>query len=72
MGRGGIGGGGLAVIGQGRGNFGCRGRGRGARTRPALTKEQLDKELDEYMSNTKARLDADLDAIMQTDSETDD
>ena len=72
MGRGGIGAGGLAVIGRGRGNFGCRGRGRGARSRPALTKEQLDKELDEYMSNTKARLDADLDAIMQTDSETDD
>lgn len=72
MGRGGIRGRGLAVIGRGRGNFGCRGRGRGARTRPALTKEQLDKELDEYMSNTKARLDADLDVIMQTDSETDD
>lgn len=72
MGRGGIGGRGLAVIGRGRGNFGWRGRGRGARTRPALTKEQLDKELDAYMSNTKARLDADLDVYMQTDSETDD
>lgn len=46
MGRGGIGGRGLAVIGRGRGNFGCRGRGRGAHNRPALTKEQLDKELD--------------------------
>ncbi|XP_057643912.1 chromatin target of PRMT1 protein-like isoform X2 [Chionomys nivalis] len=64
---------GLAGIGRGRGNFGCRGRGRGARTRPALTKEQLDKELDAYMSNTKRRLDAELDAYMaQTDSETDD
>ncbi|KAM7335424.1 hypothetical protein ACRRTK_005901 [Alexandromys fortis] len=76
MGRGGIGGRGLAVIGRGRGNFGWRGRGRGrgrgARTRPALTKEQLDKELDAYMSNTKARLDAELDVYMQTDSETDD
>ena len=73
MGRGGIGGRGPAVVGRGRGNFGCRGRGRGARTRPALTKEQLDKELDEYMSNTKARLDAELDAYMaETDSETDD
>lgn len=73
MGRGGIGGRGLAVIGRGRGNFGCRGRGRGARTRPALTKEQLDKELDAYMSNTKARLDAELDAYMaETDSETHD
>lgn len=69
MGRGGIGGRGLAGIGRGRGNFGCRGRGRGARTRPALTKEQLDKELDAYMSNTKARLDAELDAYMaETDS----
>lgn len=73
MGRGGIGGRGLAVIGRGRGNFGCRGRGRGAHNRPALTKEQLDKELDAYMSNTKARLDAELDAYMaQKDSETDD
>lgn len=72
MGRGGIGGRGPAVVGRGRGNFGCRGRGRGARTRPALTKEQLDKELDEYMCNTKARLDAELDAYMaETDSETD-
>ncbi|XP_057643080.1 chromatin target of PRMT1 protein-like [Chionomys nivalis] len=73
MGRGGFRGRGLAGIGRGRGNFGCRGRGRGARTRPALTKEQLDKELDAYMSNTKRRLDAELDAYMaQTDSETDD
>ncbi|XP_050000336.1 chromatin target of PRMT1 protein-like isoform X1 [Alexandromys fortis] len=73
MGRGGVGGRGLAVIGRGRGNFGWRGRGRGARTRPALTKEQLDKELDAYMAKTKARLDADLDAYMaQKDSETHD
>lgn len=73
MGRGGIGGRGLAVMGRGRGNFGWRGRGRGALRRSQLTKEQLDKELDEYMSNTKGRLDAELDAYMaQTDPETDD
>ncbi|XP_050000337.1 chromatin target of PRMT1 protein-like isoform X2 [Alexandromys fortis] len=71
--RGGLSFQGLAVIGRGRGNFGWRGRGRGARTRPALTKEQLDKELDAYMAKTKARLDADLDAYMaQKDSETHD
>lgn len=60
-------------MGRGRGNFGWRGRGRGALRRSQLTKEQLDKELDEYMSNTKGRLDAELDAYMaQTDPETDD
>ncbi|XP_070259568.1 chromatin target of PRMT1 protein-like isoform X1 [Myotis yumanensis] len=71
MGRGGIGG----MIGRGRGGFGGRGRGRGrgAFARPALTKEQLDNQLDAYMSKTKGHLDAELDAYMaQTDPETND
>lgn len=73
MGRGRIGGRGLAVIGRGRGNFGCRGRGRGALTHSELTKEQLDDELDAYMSDTKGHLDAELDAYMaQTDPEAND
>lgn len=60
-------------MGWGRGNFGSRGRGRGALPRSELTKEQLDKELDEYMSNTKGHVDAELDAdMMQTDPETED
>ncbi|NXB78849.1 CHTOP protein, partial [Donacobius atricapilla] len=38
--------------------------------RPALTKEQLDNQLDAYMSKTKGHLDAELDAYMaQTDPE---
>ncbi|NXM94070.1 CHTOP protein, partial [Sylvia borin] len=46
-----------------------RGRGRGS-ARPALTKEQLDNQLDAYMSKTKGHLDAELDAYMaQTDPE---
>ncbi|CAD7671417.1 unnamed protein product [Nyctereutes procyonoides] len=66
MGRGGIGEG---FGGRGRG----RGRGRGALTRPVLTKEQLDNQLDAYMSKTKGHLDAELDAYMvQTDPETND
>ncbi|CAO2596417.1 Chromatin target of PRMT1 protein [Lemmus lemmus] len=75
MGRGRIGGRGLALIGQQRGHLGgqCRGRGRGALLRPVLTKEQLDNELDVYMSNSKGHLDAELDAYMaQTDPETND
>ncbi|NWH94623.1 CHTOP protein, partial [Aegithalos caudatus] len=48
---------------------GGRGRGRGS-ARPALTKEQLDNQLDAYMSKTKGHLDAELDAYMaQTDPE---
>ncbi|XP_039623591.1 chromatin target of PRMT1a isoform X1 [Polypterus senegalus] len=46
-------------IGRGRG----RGRGRGA-TRPTITREQLDNQLDAYMSKTKGHLDAELDAYM--------
>lgn len=73
MSSGGIHGRGLAVMGRGRGNFGGRGRGRGALLRSELTKEQLDKELDEYMSNTKGHVDAELDAyMMHTDPETED
>ncbi|XP_070259569.1 chromatin target of PRMT1 protein-like isoform X2 [Myotis yumanensis] len=66
---------GRGMIGRGRGGFGGRGRGRGrgAFARPALTKEQLDNQLDAYMSKTKGHLDAELDAYMaQTDPETND
>ncbi|CAO2598983.1 Chromatin target of PRMT1 protein [Lemmus lemmus] len=71
------GGPGRGMIGRGRGGFGGRGRGRGrgrgALTRPVLTKEQLDNQLDAYMSKTKGHLDAELDAYMaQTDPETND
>ncbi|NXO95146.1 CHTOP protein, partial [Certhia brachydactyla] len=76
MGRGGIGGRGRGMAGRGRGGFGGRGRGRGrgrGSTRPALTKEQLDNQLDAYMSKTKGHLDAELDAYMaQTDPEATD
>ncbi|CAO2596416.1 Chromatin target of PRMT1 protein [Lemmus lemmus] len=63
----------LAVIGLGRGHLRGHRRGRGAQTRPVLNKEQLDNELDAYMSNAKGHLDAELDAYMaQTDPETND
>uniref|UniRef100_A0A8C2LJU3 Chromatin target of PRMT1 protein C-terminal domain-containing protein n=1 Tax=Cricetulus griseus TaxID=10029 RepID=A0A8C2LJU3_CRIGR len=66
-----------AMIYPGREGFGGRdqgrGRMRGALTRPVLTKEQLDNQLDAYMSKTKGHLDAELDAYMaQTDPETND
>lgn len=48
---------------RGRGGFPGRGRGRG-RGRPAVTREQLDNQLDAYMSKTKGHLDAELDAYM--------
>ncbi|KAL6031354.1 hypothetical protein STEG23_006995 [Scotinomys teguina] len=66
-------------IARGRGGFAGQvrgpgrdpGRRRAGTTRPALTKEQLDDELDAYMSKTIARLDADLDAYMaQAETET--
>ncbi|NWZ36850.1 CHTOP protein, partial [Brachypodius atriceps] len=64
---------GRGMAGRGRGGFGGRGRGRGrgrGSARPALTKEQLDNQLDAYMSKTKGHLDAELDAYMaQTDPE---
>ncbi|NXM85656.1 CHTOP protein, partial [Oenanthe oenanthe] len=67
-GRGGPGRGGLGRGGaMGRGGIGARGEGS---ARPALTKEQLDNQLDAYMSKTKGHLDAELDAYMaQTDPE---
>ncbi|NXR28716.1 CHTOP protein, partial [Cinclus mexicanus] len=67
---------GRGMAGRGRGGFGGRGRGRGrgrGSARPALTKEQLDNQLDAYMSKTKGHLDAELDAYMaQTDPEATD
>ncbi|XP_029298438.1 chromatin target of PRMT1a [Cottoperca gobio] len=51
---------------RGRGGFagrGGRGRGRGV-GRQAVTREQLDNQLDAYMSKTKGHLDAELDAYM--------
>ncbi|KAM6958637.1 chromatin target of PRMT1a [Aplochiton taeniatus] len=63
-GRGGLRGRGFASRG-GRG----RGRGRGI-GRPGVTREQLDNQLDAYMSKTKGHLDAELDAYMaQADAE---
>lgn len=57
---------------RGRGAFGGRGRGRGRGVgRPAVTREQLDNQLDAYMSKTKGHLDAELDAYMaQADPNT--
>ncbi|XP_035537380.1 chromatin target of PRMT1a [Morone saxatilis] len=53
---------------RGRGGFagrGGRGRGRGRGVgRPVVTREQLDNQLDAYMSKTKGHLDAELDAYM--------
>ncbi|KAJ6657038.1 hypothetical protein lerEdw1_003039 [Lerista edwardsae] len=76
LGRGGLGGRGRGMAGRGRAGFGGRGRGRGrgrGSARPVLTKEQLDNQLDAYMSKTKGHLDAELDAYMaQTDPETND
>ncbi|KAH0515653.1 Chromatin target of PRMT1 protein [Microtus ochrogaster] len=68
---------GRGMIGRGRGGFVGRGRGcglgRGVLTRPVLTKEQLDNQLDAYMSKTNGHLDAELDAYMaQTDPEMND
>ncbi|XP_047461142.1 chromatin target of PRMT1a isoform X2 [Mugil cephalus] len=53
---------------RGRGSFITRvnrnrGRGRGV-GRPTVTREQLDNQLDAYMSKTKGHLDAELDAYM--------
>ncbi|XP_041035684.1 chromatin target of PRMT1a isoform X1 [Carcharodon carcharias] len=76
-GRGGISGRGRGgIVGRGRGGFPSRGRGRGrgrGATRPPLTREQLDNQLDAYMSKTKGHLDAELDAYMaQADGEAND
>ncbi|XP_036421891.1 chromatin target of PRMT1a [Colossoma macropomum] len=77
-GRGGAGRGGAGPRGRGglrgRGGFVGRGRGRGrgrGAGRPAVTREQLDNQLDAYMSKTKGHLDAELDAYMaQADPES--
>lgn len=65
LGRGGL---------RGRGGFAGRGRGRGrgrGAGRPIVTREQLDNQLDAYMSKTKGHLDAELDAYMaQADPES--
>ncbi|KAJ8273533.1 hypothetical protein GJAV_G00102670 [Gymnothorax javanicus] len=65
-GRGGIGARGRGGMGlRGRGGFRGRGRGRGRGAgRPAVTREQLDNQLDAYMSKTKGHLDAELEAYM--------
>ena len=48
--------------GRGRGG---RGRGRGGRGgAQTSTKEELDSQLDSYMSSTKSHLDAELDSYM--------
>ena len=53
------------VRGRGRGRGGRgRGRGRGAAAPVQLNKEDLDNQLDAYMSKTKSGLDAELDAYM--------
>ncbi|KAL3884727.1 hypothetical protein ACJMK2_024838 [Sinanodonta woodiana] len=61
--------------GGGRGRFqrggrgGVRGRGRGRGANFPISKEQLDNQLEEYMSNTKANLDQEMDTYMaQADS----
>ncbi|CAC5377321.1 unnamed protein product [Mytilus coruscus] len=52
---------------RGRGGFrGGRGqRGRGGDGRSPISKEELDNQLEAYMSKTKSSLDADLDSYMQ-------
>ncbi|CAN9504165.1 unnamed protein product [Ophioblennius macclurei] len=63
--RGGIGRGRGGLRGRGFAGRGGRGRGRGRGVgRPAVTREQLDNQLDAYMSKTKGHLDAELDAYM--------
>lgn len=61
-GRGGAGGRGMR---GGRGRGGGASRGRGAQNNPTKSKNDLDKELDEYMTHTRGHLDAELDQYMQ-------
>ncbi|XP_044538765.1 chromatin target of PRMT1 protein-like [Gracilinanus agilis] len=50
---------------RGQGGFGGRGRNRWqAASQAPLTKEQLDNQLDAYMSKSRGHLDAELDAYM--------
>ncbi|KAK7572034.1 hypothetical protein V9T40_014506 [Parthenolecanium corni] len=64
-------GGPLRGRGRGRGaSRGMRSRGRGRNNyenRRVPTKEELDRELDQYMSTTKASLDKELDSMMSVD-----
>ncbi|KAL8565840.1 hypothetical protein ACOMHN_057266 [Nucella lapillus] len=50
--------------GMGRGGRGGRGRGGGNRGEGGVSREQLDNQLDEYMSKTKSHLDTELDTYM--------
>uniref|UniRef100_A0A8C4N1Z7 Chromatin target of PRMT1 n=1 Tax=Eptatretus burgeri TaxID=7764 RepID=A0A8C4N1Z7_EPTBU len=54
---------GMLLRARGSGPFAARARGRGRGTHP-VTREQLDNQLDAYMSKTKGYLDAELDAYM--------
>lgn len=67
-GRGQRGGGGDRGFGRGQrgGPRGRGGRGRGQRggARQGMSKEQLDNQLEEYMSKTKSHLDQELDQYM--------
>lgn len=47
-----------------RGGMRGRGRGRGGFKKEGFSREQLDNQLEEYMSKTKSHLDSELDAYM--------
>ncbi|KAK6638889.1 hypothetical protein RUM43_007159 [Polyplax serrata] len=52
--------------GRGRGRPTPRGRGRGGQTKVIMpTKEELDKQLEQYMANTKSHLDREIDTYMK-------
>lgn len=67
-GAGGVTRGGRGIQGAGRGARGgrgaTRGRGRGRGDKP-VSRDELDEELDKYMSKTKSHLDAELDEYMK-------
>jgi hypothetical protein len=50
----------------GRGGRGGRRGGRGGNPNPKMTKEELDAQLESYMSNTRTVLDHDLDSYMNS------
>ncbi|XP_076438757.1 uncharacterized protein LOC143277739 isoform X2 [Babylonia areolata] len=63
--RGGFRGQGMRGRGRGGAMRGGRGRGRGGNNKEGgVSREQLDNQLDEYMSKTKSHLDAELDTYM--------
>lgn len=69
--RGGRGRGGSRVSGSGGGTGGnAPGGPPGSGGNPQLVKQELDNQLDEYMSKTKAHLDAELDAYMAQANES--